>query len=173
MEKISGIIPGSARVTSVDMKDASPVRPGTPAFGRPETNKGIGELKQELGVNSTAQKALAAHSELADWRSKDAKHAAVVNELTDKFFIKPQKETETPTVREPSSGVSMPQLRATAMEVASRPAGFKTDSTGSFSAVQSAMSRPAFFDEMEDEALPVLKQPEGLYPKGSFIDRTA
>lgn len=131
MEKISGIIPGSARVTAVDMRDTSPVRPGTPAFGRPEINKGVDDLKQELGMNSTSQKAIAAHNELTDWRSKDAKHAAVVGELTDKFFVKPQKEPERPMSRE-TSAVTLPQLRATAMDVASRPSGFKTDSTGSF-----------------------------------------
>lgn len=172
MEKISGIIPGSARVTSVDLKEASPVRPGTPAFGRPEINRGMNDLKQELGINSTAQKALNAHNELSDWRSKDAKHAAVVSELTDKFFVKNQKEVE-PSGARGTSGVTMPQLRATAMDVASRPAGFKTDSTGSFRAAQNGFSRPAFFDDMEEESLPALSQPEGLYPKGSFIDRTA
>lgn len=36
MDKISGIVPSTSRITSVDLRDAHPVRPGTPLFGRPE-----------------------------------------------------------------------------------------------------------------------------------------
>jgi hypothetical protein len=82
MEKISGIIPKSARVSSVDMKDAAPVRPGTPAFGRPE---GVSSLR-DAAVGQTAARASKIHAERMDWKSKDLSQAAMARELSENFF---------------------------------------------------------------------------------------
>lgn len=170
MEKISGILPGSSRVTAVDLKEAGPVRPGTPSFGRPQGVSSLKEVSRD-SIFPTSQKAINSHNELNDWRSKDAKLAAVAAELSDRFFIRNQKEAELPVGPE-ASGFNMSQIRATAQEVASSPAGFKTDGTGSLRAAQASFSRPSTFDDFDDSST-TLAQPEGLYPKGSFIDRTA
>ena len=51
MEKISGIIPATPRVVSVDLSEARPLRPGVPSFGRP-----VGITNQER-VSNLASKA--------------------------------------------------------------------------------------------------------------------
>jgi hypothetical protein len=118
MEKISGIIPSSARVAAVDMKD-SPVRPGAPAFGRPQGASG----KESITTNGEAmKKASEMFAHQNDWRSKDTRQAALVNEVSNAFFMKKANE---------------PAAEAVA-----------------------ASEIP-------------LQQPEGLYPRGSFIDRVA
>jgi len=172
MEKISGIIPSSPRVAAVDLKEAAPVRPGTPAFGRPEAVTALKAATRELGL-ATAQKAMNSKQDVMDWRTKDSKQAVIVADLNSKFFVKNQKPASSTLTQEPAP-FNTNSLLATASEVASRPAGFKTDSTGSFRAAQDRFSAPVNFYETEefDEA-PELGQPDGLYPKGSFIDRTA
>lgn len=201
MDKISGIIPGSARVTAVDLKEASPVRPGTPSFGRPE---GVSSLKeaaklaaiqnagsnlgqnfgQNIGSNvGTSQKALAAHTEMAGWRAKDAKNAALAAELSERFFIRNQKSVE-PTNTSINSQINnfetqsnLPAFRISERETVSNPAGFKTDEGGSLlAAMRTSGSFPSVQEESYEESysepdMPL--QPEGLYPKGSFIDRSA
>lgn len=168
MDKISGIIPGSPRVTAVDMKEASPVRPSTPGFGRPEA---LSSFNKDAAL-TTAQKAINVQQELVDWRSKDSKHAALVSDLNDKFFVRNQKPSSDSTLSVPQPSVTRNALLATATEVASSPAGFKTDSVGSFRASPSRFAGASAFDDGEDFE-DTLAQPEGLYPKGSFIDRTA
>ena len=161
MDKISGIIPSSARLSSVDMKDSSPVRPGVPSFGRPE---GTSSLKPTdvlaVPAESTARKGIAAQEQLSDWRTKDAKQAALAAEVTDKFFMKNNRAAEP--VQDLGQQVNLRQL--TAAPVASTPAGFKNDQVS---------SRSQVVQPFEDEEPVHLQQPEGLYPKGSFIDRVA
>jgi hypothetical protein len=82
MEKISSILPKSARVSSVDMKEVAPVRPGTPSFGRPE---GVSALR-DAGIGQTAAKASKIHAERMDWKSKDLSQAAMARELSENFF---------------------------------------------------------------------------------------
>jgi hypothetical protein len=172
MEKISGIIPSSPRVAAVDLKEATPVRPGTPAFGRPESVSALKAATREMGL-ATTQKAMNAKQDVMDWRTKDSKQAVIAAELSNKFFVKNQKSAGPMQPEEPSP-INTSTLLATANEVASRPAGFKTDSTGSFRAAQDRFSAPMSFLEAEEfEETPGLGQPDGLYPKGSFIDRTA
>ena len=170
MDKISGIIPSSARVTSVDMRESSPVRPGTPNFGRAEGSSSLKEAAMKAAQLSTGEKALGAHAEQADWRSKDAQHASLVTELSDKFFNRNQKVAEP--MRESDPQMNMPALRASEMSVSSRPSGFKTDDAGSFRASMRP-SASAFGADDELAETTTLRQPEGLYPKGSFIDRSA
>ncbi len=172
MEKISGIIPSSPRVASVDLKEAAPVRPGTPAFGRPESVSALKAATREMGL-ATAQKAMNSKQELTDWRTKDSKQAVIAAELSSKFFVKNQKSAPPMQASEPPP-LNTNALLATASEVASRPSGFKTDNTGSLRAAQDRFSAPLGLDEIEEfEEAPGLDQPDGLYPKGSFIDRTA
>ena len=117
MEKISGIIPSSARVAAVDMKD-SPVRPGTPAFGRPQGASGTASVTSNGEAMKKASDMFASQT---DWRAKDTRQAALVNEVSNAFFMKKTAEAAPETVA----------------------------------------------------ATAALQQPEGLYPRGSFIDRVA
>ena len=84
MEKISSILPSTARIKSVDLKDGQAVRPGGPSFGRTIGSSPISKVAQQ----STAQIALGKHEELMDRRTKDQKHAEMVKNISDGFFMK-------------------------------------------------------------------------------------
>ena len=106
MEKISGIIPSSPRVTKVDMTDAPGIRATLP-----NADRGIGAMSAMTeSVPGTPA-----------WRSKEARQAALVNDVSNNFFMKTKPEA--------------PEAH-----------------------------------EVEHHQAP---QPEGLFPKGSFIDRSA
>lgn len=115
MEKISGIIPSSARVTNVDMKDAQPVRSGVPAFGGPQAATRTGNNERLSSTDMMAGQ--------PSWRQKDAAKAGIVNDVAQSFFMKVRPEAPGPKA-------------------------------------EAAPEAP-------------LAQPEGLFPKGSFIDRNA
>lgn len=125
MEKISGILPSSPRVSSVDMKESSPVRPGTPGFGRAEGAASVRKAK----IGETAATAAAIGRDRLDWKSKDMQNAAVVRDLSDRFFKGNQQENQN------SVGIGKDSRRAVSnMEtiapisieaVDSVPAGFK------------------------------------------------
>lgn len=163
MEKISGIVKASPRLTSVDLSDAPPVRPGTPGFGRPQGVSSLAERNQESSIGRAAERGARIQSEMMDWRSKDSQRAAIAAELSDKFFIKNKSRSEQAMGREELSET----VPVTSYEVASKPAGFKTGDLRASGQIRD-------FDEMaESDELTVLQQPEGLFPKGSFIDRRA
>lgn len=86
MQKISGILPSTPRIASVDMNESSALRPGGPSFGRPV---GVSELSSR-GDNktSTAQIAGQRHDELLGLRSKELRDAESVKRLSDGFFMK-------------------------------------------------------------------------------------
>lgn len=164
MEKISGIIPSSPRLSSVDLNEASPVRPGTPSFGRPQ---GVSTLSEPSVSMDTARKGAAIHREMMDWRSKDERDAAMVAEMSNRFFVKNQRRAEK--VVDIDSPSMAPTLQTS---IRSNPAGFKTDEVGSLAAVSSLRSdigRPDVGFESDVSGSSV-EQPAGLYPKGSFID---
>jgi hypothetical protein len=135
MDKISGIIPSSARVMAVDMKEAPPIRPGTPSFGRPE---GVSALRGPPEIE---------HGPL-DWHSKDMQHAEVAKRLTDGFFMHKQAASAAPTS---NSKIESDEESKSEM-------------------------RPELRSDLRDE-IPTIdliaSQPEGLYPKGSFLNRMA
>ena len=84
MEKISGIVPASSRVTSVNLKDSQTMRPGAPGFGAP-----VGKAAINGGnAPTTAEKAAAAHNALMSRRSGDAHHPKLIKDMTDKFFMR-------------------------------------------------------------------------------------
>lgn len=105
MDKISGILPSTARVTSVDLKDAPPSRAVNPGLAKVET----------LNRLQPADMLAAAPS----WKTKEDQHASIVTDVASSFFMKNKSEPE-----------------------------------------------------ISKEEAP-LAQPEGLFPKGSFIDRNA
>lgn len=166
MDKISGIVKASPRVMAVDMKEASPVRPGTPGFGRPE---GVSSLKEPPNLGGTAAKSAGVQLEVMDWKSKDSQQAALAAELSDKFFIRGRQEPSAQSGPRPEVGA--PQMSAMSFrDVASKPSGFKGDDLIS-GAPRMMASQASVFEEEEEG--PMMKQPDGLFPKGSFIDRTA
>lgn len=144
MDKISGILPSSSRVAAVDMKESGPVRPGTPAFGRAEGASALRDAK----VGQTASRAVKLREEQLDWRSKDMKNAATVRELSDRFFKGNDKSATEQTVEHITENEMNTAPLAAARE--SRPAGFDI----------------AALETAADEA----PQPDGLHPRGSFID---
>lgn len=85
MQKISGILPNTPRISSVDMKDGQAARPGGPSFGR-MVGSSSGPGRQAL--ETTAQVAHQRHEELLDRRSKDLAEADIVKRLSDSFFMK-------------------------------------------------------------------------------------
>ena len=94
MEKISGIVPTSPRINAVDMREAAPVRPGTPTFGRPE---GVSTLRSEAPLTTVQKGELALKNQL-DWKSKDEQHAAFAAEISNRFFMKNIKPAQTDEV---------------------------------------------------------------------------
>ena len=107
MDKISGILPSTNRVTNVDLKDSPASRAVNPGLAKVE---GASHLQPSDMLNAPA------------WKTRDEKRASIVSDIGNSFFMKNKPEVE---VRE-----DMPQEAHAA-------------------------------------------QPEGLYPKGSFIDRNA
>lgn len=82
MEKISRVVRGNPRVSSTDLKNAAPVRPGVPSFGRP-----IGEsTAANPSATSTAARAVALHKEMEEAKKARAE-GAVVQQMADQFFM--------------------------------------------------------------------------------------
>lgn len=183
MEKISGIIPSSSRVASVDMREAAPVRPGTPSFGRPE---GVSSLRQAK-LGDTAAAATKIGKERLDWKSKDKQQAAMARELSDRFFKGNQAMGPEKIVDIDARPLTMDQPRASVA------AGFDTSAidrvTGSGSFAGKSSSTTDFDDDefslpevvvfpttgavpasASAEPAMATEQPNGLHPRGSFID---
>jgi hypothetical protein len=175
MDKISGIIPSSARVSSVDLKESSPVRPGTPNFGRPEGNSSLkGASTAERAAATAAQleapvKAPSMQKEATDWRTKDTMQAKLVNEVSNNFFMKNTSQAEAPSRGSTAFPSNPNSMKALSFSDPSNLAGFKDEEIGSFQAP--SLGGHAMAEDEEGQV--TLKQPEGLYPRGSFIDRTA
>jgi hypothetical protein len=111
MDKISGIIPSSARVTNVDLKEAPPSRAALPGAER-----SVGAVSA-IGEQVPGSPA---------WKSKEARQASLVTEVSNAFFMKNKPDVAVaPVSKEP----------------------------------------------VEPEGH--LAQPQGLFPKGTFIDRNA
>jgi hypothetical protein len=167
MDKISSIIPGSARVMAVDMKDASPVRPGTPGFGRQDGASGPKEVSQFDAPSRTTGRSPDKAPESAPaesiWKTKESKEAAIAKHMSDSFFGKPLPPAPEKMSQPMMSSESSSRLPATASEGMENFRGKASD--------LEAFDRD---EENEIQTQPSkLVQPEGLYPRGSFIDRTA
>ncbi len=98
MDKISGILPGSSRVTSVDLNAASPVRPGTPGFGSP-TGRSTANQMQRSSATMVNPNSI----DVPRWKSKEDLHAEIAKRVTDGFFRKNMTEAAPePEVQEVS-----------------------------------------------------------------------
>lgn len=89
MEKISRILPSSARVVAADVADAQPARPGAPAFGRPMGKNSLGDRltlsKQALESQMTGMPPKPEPA--ATYRNPaESSRAKVVEKLAQDFF---------------------------------------------------------------------------------------
>ena len=82
MQKISGILPSSSRLTTVDLKESGATRPGAPSFGRPQ---GESSLLNNSIIRS-AHRALQQHNEQFDRKTKDQKNTEEIQKMADNFF---------------------------------------------------------------------------------------
>ncbi|XGC80352.1 hypothetical protein ACES2L_13550 [Bdellovibrio bacteriovorus] len=96
MEKISGIIPASARTRTADTSNSQPARPGAPALGRPMGKNSLGDrviLSKKLeemraagvALDQPQQEPSAAYTNPAE-----AKKLKVIQDLNQKFFNNPK-----------------------------------------------------------------------------------
>lgn len=92
MEKISGILPSTTRITSVDLKSSGSVRSGTPSYGRPV---GLSSAAEREIERTTAQNARAMHERLMEKRSMDPR-AQIVQKMADDFFINKNQAEAAP-----------------------------------------------------------------------------
>ncbi|KYG66128.1 hypothetical protein AZI86_03440 [Bdellovibrio bacteriovorus] len=101
MEKISGIIPASARTQIADVSVSQPARPGAPALGRPMGKNSLGDrvaFSKQLEEFKKAATALEGPAEIATpdapvyKNPTEAKKLKVVDELNKKFFSNPKTE---------------------------------------------------------------------------------
>ncbi len=113
MEKISRILAGNARTRSVDVSKSQPVRPGAPAFGRPEGKVTTAAIEDKISLS-----ALANDRPLETTNYKNSVEAAkvkVIKDSTQRFFDTriPQaiaKENEAPLSEEILENISEPSL---------------------------------------------------------------
>jgi len=82
MEKISHIVPGSSRVTSVDIKNERPVRASAPSFGAP-----VSESVNRGPVKHAVDEAGKAFNEVYGPDAKVAKEAEIARRMTEEFFV--------------------------------------------------------------------------------------
>lgn len=83
MEKISGILPRSGRVSRVDLKGSS-VRSGMPSFGQKVAKSSLNGNKMAM---STAEKAVAEWNRLKDERTR--RQEKIVTDIAKEFFQAP------------------------------------------------------------------------------------
>jgi hypothetical protein len=111
VEKLSGILPNSPRVKSVDLSEAKPRRPGAPSFGVPQ---GTTSGQDRVTISSSAGVDEAAKDLLTYRNPKDARGAKIAENISRKFFetrlLKPEIAAPKPTTEAP---VELPELPAT------------------------------------------------------------
>lgn len=97
MNKISGILPSSPRIQTVDLKEGPSVRPGAPSFGRPI---GISNVQRNSIIRS-AHAAINEHRDLMEQRSLSQVQADKAKELSESFFKRQaQRDQEQVLVRD-------------------------------------------------------------------------
>lgn len=90
MEKISGIIPASARTKVADTSLAQPARPGAPALGRPMGKNSLGDRvtlsKQMEEMKATGMMPTPEETPAVYKNPAEARKLKVVDDLNAKFF---------------------------------------------------------------------------------------
>lgn len=88
MEKISSILPSKPRIIS-EKEKLPPVRPGAPAFGRPEGSNAIRDR-----VNLSSIKNIGPQDFHTYKNPKETKNVRMIDDMSRKFFL---NESETTT----------------------------------------------------------------------------
>lgn len=93
MEKISRIIPPSARTKSYDISRAQPGRPGAPQLGRPEFEPAFDRVMISENLTQSMQDRVAdkpLKSETLNTYSKPTENvkSEMIRKMTDQFFMK-------------------------------------------------------------------------------------
>ncbi len=216
MDKISSILPSSARITAVDMKEGGAVRPGVPSFGRTEGVSGRSSVDRTL-MKDTASAAAQAQGKQLNWRAKDLAQAEVANSVTRNFFGHSRDKVEVSakdeiennnqeresatygpgTTGKNNGGKMLASARDIEDVTPSKPTGFHNEEVTRAIQVRNfhpevgfdedeakgGITEPSFFGRQQGASSgsnststsreTPRAQPEGLYPKGSFIDRSA
>lgn len=82
MEKISGILASSARVTSVDLDEAPPARPGSPNVGQ---KQGVVRINDRFNLSQRA-KEMAAQDTMMKVNPREQAKAKIVEDQSRAFF---------------------------------------------------------------------------------------
>ena len=82
MDKISGILPASPRITSVDLKNSGTARSGMPSYGRPQLEQ-TGSARRHTQTNAMH----AAMTKTVD------PHVDIVDKISKEFFM---QKTQAP-----------------------------------------------------------------------------
>ncbi len=144
MEKISGILKPSNRVTSVDMKEAAPIRPGTPSFGRPEGTSSLRDRTKSADGLGASQEA---HATMMHWRTKEGNNTRAVGEIADRFFSANKKEV----------------MKSINVQAPERPVIGEADVEREPASEMAPFENPLHEEPADGE----------YYPKGSFINVSA
>ncbi len=91
MQKISGIIAASPRVTSTDLTSAKAVRPGVPSFGAPVGSSAFGESAR-LPVSAVDRVRQMQAQQLSEAQAKEKSHVELVEQMANNFFMNQRKE---------------------------------------------------------------------------------
>lgn len=83
MKKISGILSSSPRVTSVDLKESPPARPGSPNVGQTQGAVRIGDRVRL----SERAKELAAQDTMMKINPREMGKAKIAEQVTKDFFV--------------------------------------------------------------------------------------
>jgi hypothetical protein len=164
MDKISGIVPSSRRVSSVNLKDSPPVRPGMPSFGRPQ---GISTLADE-NKPTTAERAIAKQKELFDKRAD--RSAQAVQDMADKFFMQKKQEAGPVDDFDLNVGWQTPKKSKDAMSSLDLPA---VDMTKEMQTETSAAPLKASEEPLYAKAESVPEDEREFTPPGSYLDVVA
>ena len=102
MDKISGILPATARITAVDLRNSGTARSGTPGFGRAV---GVSTVAARQEALETAEKANLVHKEQINLRNFESDpKSQIVQKMADNFFINNAKAANTGVADEINEG---------------------------------------------------------------------
>lgn len=90
MDKISSILSPSARVTSVDLDQAPPARPGSPNVGQ---KQGAVRINDRFNLSQQA-KEMASKDTMMKMNPREASRAKIAQMKTDEFFMNRVREKE-------------------------------------------------------------------------------
>ena len=84
MEKISGILPSNARISTVDLSGSSPIRRGQPGFGQESAELAVrGSAKEKTVLENVAP----AYERFTQSKLKARREAEIAQRASEGFFI--------------------------------------------------------------------------------------